>query len=264
MLPPAGPVKTAIAGVATPEIEDRAARIQAWMNYYLTEQAPEFYPDYDQMLFWTGLVGSTFKKVYQDPLMRRPVSPFLTADDLIVSYNTTHLQTCPRVTHKIQMYNLDVKALQMMGFYAKVDLPEPSEESNVTTVKAATDNAEGRTPIIPDRDGRTLLYESHVDWDIPGFEHMMDGKPSGLPLPYRITVEKETRKILAIYRNWKEGDEFYRKRNFFVHYKFLPGLGFYGFGLCHMLGQHTQAATTILRQLIDAGKIGRASCRERV
>lgn len=255
MLPPAGPVKAAIAGISTPEIEDRAARIQAWMNYYLTEQAPEFYPDYDQMLFWTGLVGSTFKKVYQDPLMRRPVSPFLTADDLVVSYNTTHLQTCPRVTHKIQMYNRDVKALQMTGFYAKVDLPEPSEESNVTTVKAATDNAEGRTPIIPDRDGRTLLYESHVDWDIPGFEHKMDGKASGLPVPYRITVEKETRKLLAVYRNWKEGDEFYRKRNFFVHYKFLPGLGFYGFGLCHTLGQHTQTATTILRQLIDAGTL---------
>ena len=255
MLPAQGPAKTGIVGVATQPIEDRASRIQMWMNYYLTEQAPEYYPDYDQMLFWCGLVGSTFKKVYQDPLMKRPVSPFLTADDLIVSYNTTHLATAPRVTHKIAMYNRDIKALQLSGFYANITLPEPDEASNVTTIKAATDIAEGRSPSIPDNDGRTILYESHVDWDIPGLPHMYEGKASGLPLPYRITVEKESRKLLGVYRNWKQGDDRHRKRNFFVHYKFLPGLGFYGFGLCHTLGQHTQAATTIIRQLVDAGTL---------
>lgn len=257
MLPAQGPAKVAIAGVTDQEREAKASRKQQFLNYYLTEEAPEYYPDYDQMLFWQGLIGSTFKKVYQDPLLGRPVAPFLTPNDLIVAYNTTHLPTCPRVTHAIDMYQRDVKAMQKAGIYADIELPRPDETATAqqSSVTIAVDRVEGKTPIIPDDDDRVRLYESHVDLDIPTFAHMMDGAVSGIPLPYKVTVEKDSQKILAIYRNWREGDPKFRKRNYFVHYKFLPGLGFYGFGLVHLLGQSTKTATTILRQLIDAGTL---------
>ena len=256
MLPSQGPVKAAIIGMAMDETEMQASRVQQFMNYYLTEEAPEFYPNYDQMLFWQGLIGSTFKKVYQDPLLGRPTSPFLTPNNLIVSYNTDEIETCPRITQAIDMYKRDVLTLQKSGIYADVRLPEQSETAtNQSSVKIAVDMVEGKTPIIPDNDDRVRLYESHVDLDIPQFAHMIGSEKSGIPIPYRVTVEKETQKLLAVYRNWKEGDPRFRKRNYFVHYKFLPGLGFYGFGLVHMLGQSTKTATTILRQLIDAGTL---------
>lgn len=256
MLPSQGPVKAAIVGVTVDETEAQASRVQQFMNYYLTEEAPEFYPNYDQMLFWQGLIGSTFKKVYQDPLLGRPTSPFLTPNNLIVSYNTDEIETCPRITQAIDMYKRDVLTLQKQGVYADVRLPEQSETmTNQSSVKIAVDMVEGKTPIIPDNDDRVRLYESHVDLDIPQFAHMIGDEKSGIPIPYRVTVEKETQKLLAVYRNWKEGDPRFRKRNYFVHYKFLPGLGFYGLGLVHLLGQSTKTATTILRQLIDAGTL---------
>lgn len=261
MLPASGPVKTAIIGISTPDKEDQADRIKSWMNYYLTEAAPEFYPDYDQMLFWLFLVGSTFKKTYDDPLLGRIVSPYLTPDDLIVAYNTVSLATCPRVTHKIAMYQRDLKAQQISRFYRDVPLGEPATDSTKETeIKAAVNNAQGTTPDTTPSDDTYEVYESHVDWNIPGFEHQVqneDGEmeDTDFPLPYIITVEKQSQKILAIRRNWKADDAKKRKRNWFTHYKFLPGLGFYGFGYCHILAPHTDACTMILRQLIDLGTL---------
>jgi len=257
MLPPQGPVKSAILGVATEQREERASRKQQFFNWFLTEESPEFYPDYDQMLLWHGLVGSTFKKVYYDPLMGRAVSPFLTPNDLIVSYNTTDIATCPRVTHKIDMYQRDVRAMQKSGQWLDVTLPTPDQttSANQSTVSMAVDRVEGKQPVIPENDDRMPIYESHVDLDIPQFAHMIDGKKSGIPIPYRVVIEKESQKVLAVYRNWKPNDPKFRKRNYFVHYKFLPGLGFYGFGLVHLLGQQTKTATTALRQLLDAGTL---------
>lgn len=260
LLPADGPVKTKIVGYADEERYAKAARKRAWFNLYLTQLAPEYYPDFDQMLFWLPLVGSTFKKVYQDPILGRPVSPFITPTNFVVSYTTNDLWTSPRATHLIEMTRRDMKMMQLMGVYRDIELGLADETSEKTALQQATDSAQGVTPTLYQGDDRYSLRESHVDWDLKGFEHRIASEdetdaPSGLPLPYRVTVDNKTKEVLAIYRNWKEGDERFRKKQSFVQYKFLPGLGFYGFGYAHILGGSAKAATSLRRQLIDSGTL---------
>lgn len=254
MLPAAGPVTTQIAGDATPELEQRAERVKNAFNHYLTEVATEYYPDFDQMLLYLPICGSTFKKVYWCPLRRRPVAPFVLPDDLIVSYTTTDIATSPRITHRTYPTRADVLRLQLAGFYSDVDLMPPTEQP--TEAQQAVAEVEGRRPsIVEGRDDRHTLYEVHTLLDLPGFEHRLRGKPTGLPLPYIVTIDRDSETVLRIARNWDEGDPDARPRQYFVHYQFLPGLGFYGMGYPHLIGNTTRALTKIERQLLDAGTL---------
>lgn len=250
MLPAGGPVKTQIVGIATDQRQDMATRKQAWMNLFLTQLAPEYYPDFDQMGMWLPFVGSTLKKVYQDPLLKRPVSPFITPDNFIVPYSAADLATTPRATHVINYTKRQLRQLQIEGAYLDIDLPEPEEESRKqTAVKQETDAATGLTRIIPRGSGTYQLLESHCDWEIA------IGSKDKLPLPYRITIDEDSQKVLGIYRNWRPDDPMKRKRQFFVHYKFLPGFGFWGYGYAHILAGSSKSATMIMRQIIDSNTL---------
>lgn len=253
LLPSGGPVKTNIATAPTPETEDQAARVKHYMNYMIIEEMEEFDPDMDQMLFYLPLSGSTFKKVYFDPLLGRPVSKFLPAQDVVVPYAASDLFTAPRITHVLKMSDNEIRKQQVMGFYRDVDLPSSSsfDEDEVTE---KVNEIQGTSKSFSD-DVRTLL-EMHVELEIEGFEDVgMDGEPSGIKLPYIVTIDKDSDTVLAIRRNYVEDDPLRRATPYFVHYKFMPGLGFYGFGLTHMIGGLGRAATSILRQLIDAGTL---------
>jgi len=253
LLPSGGPVKTNVATVQTPETEDQAARVKHYMNYLIVEEMEEFDPDMDQMLFYLPLSGSTFKKVYFDQVLGRPVSKFLPAQDVVVPYSATDLFTAPRITHVLKMSDNEIRKQQIMGFYRDVDLPSgSSEEPDEVTEKV--NEIQGTSKSFSD-DVRTLL-EMHVELEIEGFEDVgMDGEPSGIKLPYIVTIDKDSDTVLAIRRNYAENDPLRRAVQYFVHYKFMPGLGFYGFGLTHMIGGLGRAATSILRQLIDAGTL---------
>lgn len=253
LLPSAGPVKTQIVGAKTPDVEAQAARVKNFMNYRITEVMTEYDPGMDQMLFYLPLSGSTFKKVYFDPVRGREVSEFVPAQDLVIPYSAVDLDTTPRATHVLKMQGNDVRKMQLSGAYRDVELsPASSGEDNV--VKEKIDEIDGRSKSIMD-DVRVLL-EHHADLDIEGYEDLdMDGEPTGLKLPYIVTVDKDSNKVLSIQRNWDPADPLKRKRQYFVHYKFMPGLGFYGFGLIHMIGGLGRSATAILRQLIDAGTL---------
>lgn len=260
LFPPSGPAKTKVVGVETDEVTEQASRIKEWMNYYLTELAPEFYEDGDRMLMWLPLVGSTFKKTYQDPILGRPVSPFIGPDDFIVSDKTTSLATCPRMAHRFPLSRREMVLRQLSGFYRHCDLGEPPESTEIdkTETKKAIEDQQGTTDSITvlRDDSEYQNYEFHVDHDLAGFEHEDEnGRPTGMPLPYIITVEEQSQKVLAIRRNWTAGDETFQKRNFFTAYHFFPGLGFYGIGLSHILGGYAKASTSILRQLVDAGTL---------
>jgi hypothetical protein len=251
LLPATGPVKTQVVGDESEEKLAQADRVKSWMNYYLTEGAPEWYDDFDQMLWWIGLAGSTFKKTYQDPILRRPVSPFIMPDDFVVSYTTTSLATCPRATHIQWTSKREMALLKMSGYYRDVSLVEPDEKQDMSTIQQQIDAQQGLTAELADGDDRYKVYECHVDYDLEGFEHKDDkGKKTGFPLPYVISIEVQSRKVLSIRRNWNEGDKNYRKREYFTHYKFLPGPGFYGYGMSHVLGNSARA-----RQLVDAGTL---------
>ena len=253
LLPSGGPVQTRIAGIQNKETESQAARVKHYMNYLVTEEMEEFDPDMDQLLFYLPLSGSTFKKIYFDPILGRPVSKFLPAQDVVVPYTATDLVTTPRITHVLKMTDNEIRKQQLAGFYRDVDLPTGGSEEE-DEVDSKVNEIQGVSKSFSD-DVRTLL-EMHVELDVEGFEDLdMEGEPSGLKLPYIVTLDKESQTVLAIRRNYLEADPLKRPVPYFVHYKFMPGLGFYGFGLTHMIGGLGRAATSILRQLIDAGTL---------
>ena len=254
LLPSGGPVRTDVIGLRNYETEAQATRVKDFMNYQITEVMEEFDPDMDQMLFYLPLSGSTFKKVYFDTTKGRAVSKFIAAQDLVVPYSATDLATTPRVTHVLKMDMNDIRKLQVAGIYRDIDLQETSSDSSENSVWEKVEKLEGVSKSQSD-EVHTIL-EMHVDLDLEGFEDVgEDGEPTGIKLPYVVTIDKDSSEILSIQRNWKEDDPAKRKIQFFIHYKFMPGLGFYGFGLIHMIGGLGRAATSILRQLIDAGTL---------
>lgn len=251
IFPPKGPVMTKILGEQTPERVDQAERVQDYLNYLLTENMSEYRSETEKMLFSLPLAGSAFRKVYYDPNLGRFVSMFVPAEDFVVSYGTPDLYTCERSTHVMKKTPNEVRKLQISGFY--VDVPLPPSVPDITDIQKKYDKLNGDAAI--DMDNRHTLLEMLVDYDLPGFEDTQDGEPTGIGLPYVITIDKSSRTILSIRRNWYEGDPLKKRRQHFVHYTYLPGLGFYGFGLVHMVGGLAKSATSILRQLVDAGTL---------
>ncbi len=253
LLPPGGPVRTTIIGKVTPEREAQAERVKTFMNYQITQVMEEYDPDFDQMLYMLGYGGSMFKKVYYDDYLGRATSPYIQPKDLIVPYAARDLLTAERVTHVLKYSPNELKRLQVNGFYRDIDLGNPGG-TDTDEIQQRIDKTTGVEEI--DEPAEYTLHECHCYLDIEGFEDKDgDGLETGLHIPYVVTYEKHSMKILSIRRNWREDDEKKRKRQFFVHYKFLPGLGFYGFGLVHLLGNLSRASTSILRQLIDAGTL---------
>ena len=248
IFPASGPVRTKIVGKQTPDKTDQANRVQNEMNYLLTEEMSEYRDEMEQMLFKLPIAGSAFKKVYYDPLMERPCAMFVPSEDFVASYGASDLKTCPRYTHVMKKTSNEVLQLQVNGFYKEVDLPEPAPD--YSDIQEKYDELDGEEAIIEDDDRHTIL-EMHVDLNMP--EEFED--PDGIARPYVVTIDKSSSTILAIRRNWYEEDEKKRKRMHFVHYRYLPGLGFYGTGLIHLMGGLAKSATSILRQLIDAGTL---------
>jgi len=252
LLPADGPVRTQILGDETQPKQDQANRVKDFMNYQIMDQMKEYEPEFDQMLFYLPLSGSTFKKVYYDDLLGRAVSKFVPADDLVVPYSATSLDDAESIMHVIKISENDLRKQQVNGFYKDIDLQEPQMKTDEITQKEQ--ELEGVKQQKQD-DIYTLL-ECHVNLDLEGFEEVdSTGEPTGIKLPYVVTVEESTRQILAIRRNYRAEDPLKKKINYFVHYKFLPGLGFYGFGLIHMIGGLSRTATSALRQLLDAGTL---------
>ena len=248
MLPSGGPVKTQILGVPTKQTEDQAQRVKDFMNYQLMEVMEEYDPDTDQMLFYLPLTGSTFKKVYFDSTKQRAVSKFVPAEDLVVPYSASDLMTAERVTHVVKMSYNDIRKLQVAGVYRDVELSTTDSGEDEGSIQETSNELQGLHPNYSD-DVYTLL-EVHVDLDLEGFED-----PNGIMLPYIVTIDENSNQVLSVVRNFREQDPLRRKRQYFVHFKFLPGFGFYGFGLLHTIGGLSRAATSILRQLIDAGTL---------
>tara|TARA_R110000803_G_scaffold50107_2_gene104097 strand:+ start:1288 stop:3771 length:2484 start_codon:yes stop_codon:yes gene_type:complete len=255
MLPAKGPVKTQVIGARTAETESQADRIQEFMNYYIMNVMEEYDPELDMLLFYLPLAGSAFKKVYFDFVTNKAVSKFITPEDLIVPYEASDLSSAERVTHAISMSYNEVKKQQITGFYADVEIPENTYGGNESEVAKQINEIQGIEPSYKEDRNRTI-YEVHTVLDIEGFEDVdAEGNPTGLKLPYIITIDEESETILSIRRNYLEGDPLKNKINYFIQYKFLPGLGFYGLGLSHMIGGLSKASTSILRQLIDAGTL---------
>ena len=254
LLPADGPVRTQVLGIPSPEKTQQASRVKDFMNYQIMDQMKEYEPEFDQMLFNLPLAGSAFKKVYYDDMEQRAVSKFVPADDLIVPYTATSLDDAEAIIHRVKMSENDLRKQQVSGFYRDVDLGKPTERE--TDVEKKERELEGITKSGKDEDVFTLL-ECHVDLDLEGFEDVnpQDGEPSGIKIPYIVTLEEGSREILSIRRNYEVGDPKKKKIQYFVHFKFLPGLGFYGFGLIHMIGGLSRTATTALRQLLDAGTL---------
>ena len=252
MLPAGGPVQTQVLGLQDAAREEQAARVKDFMNYQITEVMEEFDPDMDQLLFYLPLSGSCFKKIYFDEAKQRAVSKFVPAQDLVVSYAASDLQTAARVTHVLRMDANEVRKMQIAGFYRDVELSKYDEDED--EVRQKIDEIQGTSRSYTDE--VFTILEMHVDLDLEGFEDMSpDGEPTGIALPYIVTIDEGSGQVLAIRRNFEEGADLARKQQYFVHYKFMPGLGFYGFGLIHMIGGLGRAATSILRQLIDAGTL---------
>ena len=253
LLPSAGPVRTQVMGASTTEVEAQARRVQEFMNFQIMNVMDEYDPEMDRLLFYLPLAGSAFKKVYFDDILDRAVSRFIPADDLLVPYNATDLSSASRVTHVIRMNTNDVRKFQAGGFYRDVDIMAYEDDDEVREKERSLSGIE-RTG---GDDQDCTLLEVHTDLDLPGFEHVspIDGEETGIKLPYIVTIDEGSSKVLSIRRNWTEGDEYYKKTQYFTHYKFLPGLGFYGYGLLHMIGGLGRSATSILRQLIDAGTL---------
>jgi hypothetical protein len=249
LVPSDGPVRTEVIGAQTDEKIDQASRVKDYMNYMLMNKMEEYTPDMDQMLFILPLTGSTFKKVYFDPVLNRASSKFIKAEDLVVPYNASDLSDASRITQIIQTSENDLRKLQVSGFYRDIELPKPVYKQNKVQEKVyeleGVSANDGR-----DRGGLYNLIEVHTNLDIPGYEDQ-----DGIKVPYIVTIDEDSRKVLSIYRNYKENDPMKQRKNFFVHYKFLPGLGFYGFGLIHMIGGLSRTATSALRQLLDAGTL---------
>ncbi len=253
LLPPEGPVRTTIMGALTKEKEQQAQRVKQFMNYYLTDIMEEYTPEFDQMLFYLPLAGSTFKKVYYDAALERPVSTFVPAEHLVVPYETSNLETCPIITHVVPMSANDLRKQQLAGFYRDVEL-EPQQGPD-NEVQQEINKIEGVDPSSTVNYDVNLL-EFHVELDLDGFEDMDDeNEPTGIKLPYIVTISEEKGTVLSIRRNYAEDDPKKEKIAYFVHYKFLPGFGFYGLGLIHTIGGLSRTATAALRQLIDAGTL---------
>src|SRR6056300_1323765 len=253
LLPANGPVRTQIIGLQTPEKTQQSNRVKDFMNYQLMDQMKEYEPEFDQMLFYLPLAGSAFKKVYYDELLERAVSKFVPADDLIVPYTATSLDDAEAVIHRIKMSENELRKQQVAGFYRDVDI-QPGQ-LNEDDVEKKEHELEGRTKSAKEEDVFNLL-ECHVNLDLEGYEDVgPDGEPTGIKLPYIVTLEENSREILSIKRNYEINDPKKSKVQYFVHFKFLPGLGFYGFGLIHMIGGLSRTATSALRQLLDAGTL---------
>jgi len=249
--PAAGPVKTQIIGKETPEKKQAAERVQLDMNYQLTDVMKEYRPEHERMLWGLGLAGNAFKKVYYDPYLERQVSMFVPAEDVVVPYGASNLEEAERVTHVMRKSKNDVRRLQHEGFYRDIDLGEPVNVMDEVEKKIAE-----KLGFRATQDDRFKLLEMHVDYDLPGYEHKdEDGEVTGIALPYVITIEKGTGKVLAIRRNWRPEDEACKKRAHFVHYPYIPGFGFYAFGLIHLVGAFAKSGTSLLRQLVDAGTL---------
>lgn len=248
LMPATGPVRTKIMGKLTPDRVKQAQRVENELNYLITEIMPDYRDEMEQMLFKLPLAGSAFKKIYYDPLLERPVSLFVPAEELVVSYGASNLRTCPRFTHVMKKSSDEIRALQVSGFYKDEDLPEPVRD--ISDIEEKYNDMEGTEQVISD-DPRHTILEMHVDLDLP--EPFDD--PEGLARPYVITIDKSSSTVLAIRRNWYEDDARKQKRMHFVHYPYLPGMGFYGTGLIHTIGGLTKSATSLLRQLIDAGTL---------
>lgn len=247
--PAAGPVKTKIIGKDTPDVKEAATRVQNDMNYELTEVMKEFRPEHERMLWSLPATGSAFKKVYFDPNVGRQVSMFIPAEDIILPYGTTDMDTCYRLTHVMRKTKNEILKLQAAGFYREVELSEP--DKNRTDIQKAKDKETGFSDL---NDDRFTLYECHVDLNIKQDKYG-HGEDSEIAVPYVVTLIKGTNQILSIYRNWKEDDEFKLKRQHFVHYQYVPGFGAYGFGLFHLIGGFAKSATSLMRQLVDAGTL---------
>ena len=255
LLPAQGPVKTQVVGEYSAASEEQAQRVKEFMNYQIIHVMEEYDEDLDQMLFYLPLAGSAFKKVYYDENLQRAVSKFVAPEDLIVPYYTTDLESCPRITHVIKMPENEVKKLQAIGFYRDVKVSDGSDLSNASGVKEEIEKLEGMEPSY-DTGEVSNLYEVHCNLDLEGFEDVNEeGEYTEVKLPYIITIDSNSENILAIRRNFEEEDPMKNKIEYFVHFKFLPGLGFYGFGLTHMIGGLSKASTSIVRQLIDAGTL---------
>ena len=254
LLPANGPVDTKIMGASNDPKAMQANRVKDFMNYQLMYKMDEYDPEMDQMLFFLPLAGSAFKKCYYDPTMGRVVSRFIKAEDLVVPYSATDLHTSPRITHRLTMTENDLRKLQLSGFYIDEEMNPPSYTDDSDSVQQKIDELDGVTRTGSQHD--YTLLEFHVELDIEGFEHTdNDGEPTGLAIPYIVTICKDNNTVLSVRRNYEETDPMRKKVEYFTHYKFLPGLGFYGFGLIHMIGGVTKSATAILRQLIDAGTL---------
>ena len=249
--PASGPVKTQLIGRETPEKMESADRVQQDMNYQLTEVMQEYRPEHEKMLWSLPLAGSAFKKVYYDPSKGRQVSMFIPAEDIVVPYGASSLEVAERVTHVMRKTKNEVIKLQAAGFYSDVNLGEPSTELDDIEKQKAEEQG-----LTATQDNRYRILEMHVDLDLPGFEDKdKKGEPTGIALPYVVTIEKGTGTILAIRRNWYEYDDLKTKRQHFVHYQYIPGFGFYGYGLIHLIGGYAKSATMLIRQLVDAGTL---------
>ena len=249
--PAAGPVKIEIIGRETPEKKDAAERVKEDMNYQLTDVMKEYRPEHERMLWGLGLSGNAFKKVYYDPSLERQASIFVPAEDIVVPYGASNLETSERVTHVMRKTKNELIKLQVAGFYRDIDLEDPVNVMDEVEKKIAEKMGFRATS-----DDRYKLLEMHVNLDLPGYEHKNDdGEPTGIALPYVVTIEKGTNSVLAIRRNWEPTDDTHAKRNHFVHYGYIPGFGFYCFGLIHLIGAFAKSGTSILRQLVDAGTL---------
>jgi len=252
LLPADGPVRTTIMGERTKEKEQQAVRVKEFMNYYITDVMQEYTPEFDQMLFYLPLAGSTFKKVYYDEGLDRAVSKFVPAEQLVVPYETSNLETCPCITNIVPMDLNELRKLQLSGFYRDIEVL-PSQLSDNEVVREQ-DKIQGVSPTNMEYDAN--LLEFHVDLDLPGFEEVdEENEPTGIKVPYLVTIAEDANKILSVRRNYDEEDDLKTKIQYFVHYKFLPGFGFYGLGLIHAIGGLSRTATAALRQLIDAGTL---------
>lgn len=249
--PASGPVRTQIIGKETAEKREAAIRVKDDMNYELTEVMVEYRPEHERMLWGLGLAGNAFKKVYFDPSLNRQTAVFVPAEDIVVPYGASNIETAERVTHVMRKTPNELRKLQVAGFYLDVELGEPQDTFDEVEKKIAE-----KMGFRASQDDRYKLLEMHVDIDLEGYEDKdEDGEPTGIALPYVVTIEKSTQTILAIRRNWNPDDETKQKRNHFIHYPYIPGFGFYAFGLIHLIGAFAKSGTSIIRQLVDAGTL---------
>jgi|TARA_R100001440_G_scaffold56303_1_gene76124 hypothetical protein len=255
LLPSDGPVRTQVVGAVDERLQQAAERVKEYMNYEITHVMEDYNPEMDQLLFQLPLSGSAFKKVYYDEVQSRATSKFVPAEDVIVPYGASDLDSCDRLCQIVKMSMNDLRKKQVSGFYRDIEL-QPYDGEEASGLQEKMDRIDGVSPTNYTMDDMAEIFELHVDLDLEGFEDIgTDGEPTGIKLPYIVSIDRTSNKVLSIYRNYSEGDPLKKKNDYFVHYKFLPGLGFYGFGLIHMIGGLTRTATTALRQLLDAGTL---------